>query len=630
MNNIFIKNLTALHQKNPDLVKKLQSYIPTELPQLTQENGIYNILYKGKFVHNQQNPLGEAQEIFMSSKNEPVSIHLIYGLGLGYLFQYTSTNSQGSVILFEPDLNIMWLAFTLVDFSKDILKNNVYITSTFEEVSQALYQNSGIKNFPQMLSLVSQRQFNPEEFETLVKKLQDLIGSFKLDLKYTREKFYPSLKMLLNNIPNLLKETPLNNFKNFYDNKTAVIVSAGPTLDKNIEILKKYRNNYILFTVGTAVKTLYAHGIKPDFLCIIETYDSSKQIQNLDLSDVYLITEPYSNPKLRDFNYKNIFSHISANSPVNHFWQDITGENIEEYWSKGTVSYTAINSARILGCSKIILVGQDLAYIEGQCYSKDSAYKDLICTKTPEGKWEICAKNLEDFANAISNSEDKEQRLCAAKNRLKNLNSALYLVKGISGEMIPTESVYATFVKPLSDFAKHFNNIEYINTSLVGAQIDGFLNLPLEEALKSSTAITIDEIKEKHNYNNDSIKLGLKEKLSELKFAISKIDEGVRFIKLLNKEMKRNNSVSVEVLKLLKNISVNYLYLSSDFSNKSKLFDYITSAEKIDLDYEMKMTKEFTTDSVSNIVEKISYYYEKSLLRIYEIEKIINNILEQI
>ena len=60
--------------------------------------------------------------------------------------------------------------------------------------------------------------------------------------------------------------------------------------------------------------------------------------------------------------------------PINHFWSEICGENIEEYWSKGTVSYNALNSARILGCSKIILVGQDLAYIEGQCYSKNSAY----------------------------------------------------------------------------------------------------------------------------------------------------------------------------------------------------------------------------------------------------------------
>ena len=209
--------------------------------------------------------------------------------------------------------------------------------------------------------------------------------------------------MLIQNIPNLINEPPLARFKDIYAGKTAVVVSAGPTLDRNIETLKKYRDRYILMTVGTAAKTLFRNGIKPDFLCIIETYNSTGQIQGLDLSDVYFITEPYSTPELRDFKYKGTFSHISANSPINHFWAELCGENIEEYWSKGTVSYTALNCARILGCSKIVLVGQDLAYVQGQCYSKDSAYKDMVCEYNDSAqRWEIQAKDFESFASAIS------------------------------------------------------------------------------------------------------------------------------------------------------------------------------------------------------------------------------------
>ena len=107
MNNIFLKNLTALATKNPELVKKLQGHLPTEVPQLVQEGGAYNIVYRNKHIHNPQSPLGEAQEIFSYCKNEPVSIHLIYGLGLGYLFQIASLKSQGTVVLYEPDLNIL-------------------------------------------------------------------------------------------------------------------------------------------------------------------------------------------------------------------------------------------------------------------------------------------------------------------------------------------------------------------------------------------------------------------------------------------------------------------------------------------------------------------------------------------
>lgn len=625
MNNIFIKNLTALSLKNPNLAEKLQTYIPTELPKLVQENGAYNILYKNKLIHNLTNPLAESQEIFARAENNPVSIHVIYGLGLGYLFQIASINSQGTVILYEPDLNILWLSLTLVDFSNDINKNNVFIVTDMEDLSKEIYKKSGIKNSPVLLTLPSQREFDNNKFNDLVKQLQNLVGSFSLDLKYTQKKIYPSLKMLIQNIPNLFNEIPLDKYKDIYKGKTAVVVSAGPTLDRNIETLKKHRDKFVLFTVGTAVKTLYANNIKPDFLCIIETYNSSKQIEGLDLKDVYFITEPYAHPELRSFEFKNIFSHISANSPINHFWAEICDENIEEYWSKGTVSYTALNSARLLGFSKIILVGQDLAYIEGQCYSKDSAYKDLCCGFNKEsGKWEIYAKDFDKFAQAISSSTNPTQRENTAKNRLKNLNASLHYVKGINGDDIPTESVYATFVKPLEEYIEHFNDRRYVNTSLVGANLNGYENLSLEEALKDSE--TIEKIELKTNYKSDENRIinNLITKLKELKTVLPAISEGKKLVKNISNEIKRYRSVNQEILKALKKLSLVYLNITSDMANKSKLLDFIISASKIDLDYEMKMFKDFSLENVSNINEKLGLFFDNTENRINEIERLIN------
>lgn len=627
MNNIFQKNIEALGGKNPALAVKLKTYIPTDVPELVQGGG-YNLLYKGKLIHNKDNPLAEAQEIFGMSENTPVSIHLVYGLGLGYLFQVTSQSSKGAVILYEPDLNILWLAFSLVDFSADILKPNVFVCSEYVEVQEAIYKKSGMKNSPIMLSLPSQREFNPQEFDDLVKKLHELVGSFSLDLRYTKEKIYPSFKMLIKNIPNLFEELPLSRFKDVYNGKTAVVVSAGPTLDRNIETLKKYRDNYVLFTVGTAVKTLYKHDIKPDFLCIIETYNSSRQIEGLDLSGVNFVTEPYSHPDLRKFKFKQVFSHISANTPINHFWADVTGENIEEYWSKGTVSYTALNCARLLGCSKIILVGQDLAYIEGQCYSKDSVYKDLCCEYNPEtNRYEITAKDFEKFALALSPSANPGIRANTAKTRLQRLNNALYYVKGINGEMLPTESVYAAFIRPLSEFAEHFNDRKYINTSLVGAQIDGFENMSLEEALKDSSEVGDLSLKTDFKYNKEQILRNLKEKLEELKTALSVIEEGKTAYKSIKNDIKRYRDVNTDILKCLKKISLIYLSLSGEFASKSKMFDYITTADKIDLDYEMKMTENFTVESVTRISDKINLYFENAQKRIKEIEGLINESL---
>lgn len=630
MNNVFQKNILALMQKNPNLADKLRNYIPNEMPELVQENGAYNLKYKNLYIHNRQNPLGEAREIFSMTTNEPVAIHVIYGIGLGYLFQVASINSAGTVILYEPDMNILFAAFSLVDFSNDILKNNVFITTTLDETSSEIYKKSNTVNTPQLLSLPSARMFDEEGFEIIVRKLQEIVGSYTLDLKFTKEKFYPSLKMLVQNMPKLTSEPPLARFKDVYKGKTAVVVSAGPTLDRNIETLKKNRDKYILFTVGTAVKTLYQNGLKPDFLCIIETYNSSKQIEGLDLSDVYFVTEPYASPELRNFKYKKIFSHISANSPLNHFWSEICGENIEEYWSKGTVSYTALNCARILGCSKIILVGQDLAYIEGQCYSKDSAYKDLCCEYNNNTKrWEITAKDFDAFASAISPSSDKEAGYAAANRRLERLNNSLYHVKGINGDMIPTESVYAAFVKPLSEFTEHFKGIKYINTSIVGAQIDGFDNIPLEEALKDSVSVGNIDFNTDFEYNTDLIQKNLNKILNEISEGVKIIEEGKQVIKNIQNNLKRKKNIDEELLKLLKKVSLIYLQLTDEFSAKSKLYDLISAAGKIDLDYEMKMMRSFTYEGVCRITDKISEYFVNTESGINEITSMLKEVISE-
>ena len=630
MNNIFKTNIAALEEKNPELASKLKTYLPNELPELVNENGSYNLKYKGIFLHNRQNPLGEAKEIFSMCTNEPVAIHLIYGLGLGYLFQVFSLNSAGTVILFEPNLNVLWLAFTLVDFSKDILKNNIFVVSTLDEAASAIYKKSNTFNTPQLLSLPSARELDNNSFEILVKKLQEIVGAYSLDLKFTKEKFFPSLKMLLQNIPNILNEPPLARYKNLYKGQTAVVVSAGPSLDRNIEILKTQRDKYVLFSVGTAVKTLYKNGIYPDFICIIETYNASKQIDGLNLENVYFITEPYANPELRNFKFKKILSHISSNSPINEFWADICGENIQEYQSRGTVSYTALNCARILGFSKIILVGQDLAYIEGQCYSKDSAYKDLCCTFNNENnRWEITAKDFDAFASAISTEPNAEARNAVAKRRLERLNNSLYYVKGINGEMLPTESVYATFIKPLSEFAQHYTNIEFINASLIGAQIDGYKNMSLQEALKNDVVIKKIDINNDFVYNKNNIKINLKKAITEINESIKSIEEGKRIIKNISNQLKRKRNVDEDILKSLKKVSLIYLYLIGEFSEKSKLYDIINAASKIDLDYEMKMMQTFDYNSVSRIIEKISNYFTTTQNQISEINLLLKGVLNE-
>ena len=60
---------------------------------------------------------------------------------------------------------------------------------------------------------------------------------------------------------------------------------------------------------------------------------------------------------------------------------------------------------------------------------------------------------------------------------------------------------------------------------------------------------------------------------------------------------------------------MNYYELSAVYAKKNLLFDFITTAERIDLDYEMKMTVEFTPKTIENITDKINTYYQNAQKR---------------
>ena len=107
----------------------------------------------------------------------------------------------------------------------------------------------------------------------------------------------------------------------------------------------------------------------------------------------------------------------------------------------------------------------------------------------------------------------------------------MYTVKSIQGGTLPTESVYATFIRPLSEFTQLFNDRKYINTSLVGAQIDGFENMSLEEALKDTERIENLDLSVSFEYKKEEIWKIFKQKIEELK------DE----IKELKKIIEKNN-----------------------------------------------------------------------------------------
>ncbi|EAJ5733619.1 motility associated factor glycosyltransferase family protein, partial [Campylobacter coli] len=178
---------------------------------------------------------------------------------------------------------------------------------------------------------------------------------------------------LLQNIPSMLGSIPfqriLSERKNKFDN--AIVVSAGPSLTKQLPLLKAYQDKAVVFCADGALSMLEKEGVVPDYVLNIDFEDLPlrffKNKQNkLSLNILSCATHPSlvhfldnksvilrDDPLYQSFNL-NDFGYIDTGTHVSHF------------------SYTL---ALALGFKNIIMIGQDLAFDEkGNSHSKGFSY----------------------------------------------------------------------------------------------------------------------------------------------------------------------------------------------------------------------------------------------------------------
>ena len=296
-----------------------------------------NLQYNGIFLHSKYGAESEAKEIFEKVQNTEFSMNVIFGFGLGYLFQEFAINSKGLVFVFEPDIEILATTLEVVDFSEELSRKNVFIFNDFDEL-QKRYLESYIYNSETTITfLPSYKHLFSNELNIFAKELNLTMGSAIMDNNYIKYKLVPAVKTVCTNLEYLLNEPPLGTFENIYQGKTALLISAGPSLDKNIEVIKKYRDNVIIFSVGQALRTLMTNDITPDFVGLVETGNQMSQLDGLDTSNINLILEPLTYTGLHNSKFKNIWVQPAADDAGGSLgaaylvWYKILGNKRNDY-----------------------------------------------------------------------------------------------------------------------------------------------------------------------------------------------------------------------------------------------------------------------------------------------------------
>ncbi|ECL6732218.1 motility associated factor glycosyltransferase family protein [Campylobacter coli] len=309
-----------------------------------------------------------------------------YGFGNGILFKALLQNKNHQhIVVFEKDIEIIWIMFHILDFSSELQSARLMVLQTssldiefFSNFcsSKPFFQFSRIY-FLELMSHYYER-FHEDVLE-LNKKLAETFkysilshGNDPLDALQGIEQFVYNLPQMITH-PSYTKL--LSKRKNLSD--TAIIVSTGPSLTKQLPLLKKYASKATIFCADSSYPILAKHGIKPDYVLSLERIPLTSEFFNNNFGefdkDIVFVCAGVVHPKTIEYLKNKTFI---ITQKVLAFPYYINLKNFCYAAVGFSVAHMAYEFATHLSHKNIIFIGQDLAYAkDGFSHTKD--YKNL-------------------------------------------------------------------------------------------------------------------------------------------------------------------------------------------------------------------------------------------------------------
>ncbi|EIN6448489.1 motility associated factor glycosyltransferase family protein, partial [Campylobacter jejuni] len=411
--NNFNKNLKALSGfEYNNLRKKLEDL--KELREFTftqgKDNLDINIIKKRNLKKMYQDPIKELEknlEYFKDFTRYPVLF--FYGFGNGILYKILLQNQAlKRIIIFEKELELIFLALNFIDFSKDLSLGRLIILH---------HDDINLPKMDKVFRLIGDlfyRSYNlhiandfyehyKEDILKLNKLNMQIIKNHNLMRGNDPKDAMQGIEQFVYNLPQMITHPSykelLSKRKGVSD--TAIIVSTGPSLTKQLPLLKKYANKATIFCADSSYPILAKHGIKPDYVCMLERTEITAEFFNHDFGefdkDIVFVCAGVVHPKaieyLKDRNRKYLIIPRYLYFPIY-----IKLKYFDFLYNTPSVAHMACYLSLHLNHKNIIFIGQDLAYAENgnshpDDYQNSANYEsqmyEHILTEAYGGKKEI-------------------------------------------------------------------------------------------------------------------------------------------------------------------------------------------------------------------------------------------------
>lgn len=418
-------------------------------------------------LHSTYNPEKEAKDWLKQFDLTENTMYIVLGFGLGYhvkvLLEAMAKTSHIFVIEHSLEENMLtvsreifsnpkWMFDERLDcaVSEDVRDIAANINKKMQE--KAIKRIVMCRYFPMM-------QIYPDFYKKieveLVSKTQEL---FSIDYDYRLSATSVVARNAWLNLAEICTSPGIAPFKDAFSDVPVIMVAGGPSLNKNIHLLKEYQNKAIIICAGSTIGALHHHGVKPHFLVAVDPFKGMEnEILEFSLPETKLIA-PYIIPYelIEKYPGEKYFFALAENSPNINAISGLKEllPDTSTLYANISVAISALSFGLYTGAKKIILMGQDLAF----------------------------GKNLQSHADGSK-----------AWTLIEGMEyESLLDVKGYYGETVKTIPIFKEAIEYYGSLFNYRKDIQFINATEGGAYLEGAEHLSFQEVVERYIDPSID------------------------------------------------------------------------------------------------------------------------------------------
>jgi hypothetical protein len=424
-----VGNLAALWAADPALAIALEERLEEETyPTVAAKSGDVTVAIPAGagqlFLHSRHRPIEEARRLVESVDLNSKTLIAVHGFGLGYHVEelFAVASPEAIILVFEPDLRLLHTALAARDFSEMIRSRRVYFVTQADRSAlmvriggnQAL-ACVGVASLMHGPSVQVRREFHG----TAAAMLEDVLAYCRTSINTLVLNGRRTCENIAANIPWYLRCAGINELKNAHAGISAIIVSAGPSLRKNMHLLREARNKAVIIATQTTLRPLLDMGIEPNYVTSLDYHDiCTRFFENLPARlTTTLVAEPKASARM--FGLFTGPIRLLGNDFADRLLAPMKIEK-DRLRAGATVAHLAFYLAEYLACDPIVFVGQDLGFSDGLAYTPGTSYEDVwrpelsrFCSVEMK-QWEHIARErpiLRKIPDAAGRAMYTEQRL---------------------------------------------------------------------------------------------------------------------------------------------------------------------------------------------------------------------------